>query len=169
MTLYQPLLSVNWNLLFSVITVLVLFGILKHFFFEKVHNFMIAREEDVKNTLKNAEKTSQLADEKLANYEARIENVEKESRLIIKAARDEAKIQSKEIVNDANNKARSIMEHSEKEIRREEFNARKQLREEVSEMALMAAEKIMEKELSDNGYDEIVNDVIRKAEEEPWS
>lgn len=169
MTLYQPLLSVNWNLLFSVITVIVLFVILKHFFFEKVHDFMIAREKDIENTLDNAEKTSQLADEKLSNYEAKIENVEKEGRLIIKAARDEAKLQSADIINDANKKARAMIEHSEKEIKREAFNARRELHEEVGAMAIMAAEKIMEKELSDNGYDEIVNKVIRKAEEEPWN
>ena len=38
MELYQPLLSLNWNMLFTAITVIVLFFILKHFFFEKVHN-----------------------------------------------------------------------------------------------------------------------------------
>ena len=31
--LYQGLLEINWNLLFSAITVLVLYLILKHFFF----------------------------------------------------------------------------------------------------------------------------------------
>ena len=40
MKVYQPLLYVDWNLLFSAVTVLVLFLILKHFFFEKVHDFM---------------------------------------------------------------------------------------------------------------------------------
>ena len=45
--LYQGLLEINWNLLFSAITVLVLYLILKHFFFEKVHNFMEARKAAV--------------------------------------------------------------------------------------------------------------------------
>ena len=33
--LYQGLLEINWNLLFSAITVLVLYLILKHFFFSE--------------------------------------------------------------------------------------------------------------------------------------
>ena len=41
MELYQPLLSLNWNMLFTAITVIVLFFILKHFFFEKVHTLSL--------------------------------------------------------------------------------------------------------------------------------
>lgn len=53
--LYQGLLEINWNLLFSAITVLVLYLILKHFFFEKVHNFMEARKAAVQASLDQAE------------------------------------------------------------------------------------------------------------------
>ena len=52
--LYQGLLEINWNLLFSAITVLVLYLILKHFFFEKVHKFMVARQEAVQKELDDA-------------------------------------------------------------------------------------------------------------------
>ena len=169
MTLYQPLLSLNWNLLFSVITVLVLFVVLKHFFFEKVHDFMIAREKAVRDSLDNAEMTSRLADEKLANYESRIENVESEGRQIIKAARDEAKNQSKEILEEANAKARQMIEHSEKEIRRERYNARKELQSEVGNLAIMAAEQILEKDLNSSDQTDIVNKVLEEAEEKPWN
>ena len=55
MTVYEPLLAFNWNLLFSAITVLVLFLILKKFFFEKVHNFMEERENEVRTQFETAE------------------------------------------------------------------------------------------------------------------
>ena len=44
---HQDLLTINWNLIFSVITVLVLILILKHFFFEKVKKFMDERKAQV--------------------------------------------------------------------------------------------------------------------------
>ena len=47
--LYQDLLTLNWNMLFSFITVGVLILILKKFFFEKVHNFMEERRLEVEN------------------------------------------------------------------------------------------------------------------------
>ena len=59
--LYQGLLEINWNLLFSAITVLVLYLILKHFFFEKVHNFMEARKAAVQASLDQAEAANEEA------------------------------------------------------------------------------------------------------------
>lgn len=165
----QNLLEVNWNLVFSLITFLVLFLILKHFFFEKVHNFMEARSQQIQDSLDNAAETSKAADEKLQDYEERIANVEMESRGIIKKARDEAKVQATSIIEDANEKARLAMEHSDEEIEREKFNARKQLKDEVSNLAVLAAGKIMEKEITPDDHKEIVDKIIEEAEEEPWS
>lgn len=169
MEMIQPLLSLDWNLLFSLVTVVVLFIILKVFFFEKVHKFMMDRENAVKSSLEHADHVNKLADEKLQNYESKISNVENEGRQILKAARDEAKVQAREIVDSANEKARYLMDHSQKEIRREQYNARKELKEEVGSLAMMAAEQILEKELSPEDHEEIINRIIKEAEEKPWS
>ena len=169
MELYQPLLSLNWNMLFTAITVIVLFFILKHFFFEKVHNFMVEREKQVRESLENAEKTNEEADKKLKTYEEKLAGPDSESRQILKAARDEAKVQAREILDEADEKARALIEHSQKEIRREKYNARKELQEELGSLAVMAAEKIVEKELRPEDHKEIVDKIIEEAEEKPWS
>ena len=169
MEMYQPLLSINWNLLFTAVTIIVLFIILKVFFFEKVHKFMMDRENEIRSSIENADNVNKLADEKLQNYEAKIANVEMESRQMLKAARDEAKVQAKEIVDSANEKARNLIDHSQKEIRREQYNARKELKEEVGNLAMMAAEQILEKELSPETHEEIINKIIEEADEKPWS
>ena len=169
MEMYQPLLTINWNLLFTAVTIIVLFIILKVFFFEKVHKFMMDRENEIRSSIENADNVNKLADEKLQNYEAKIANVEMESRQMLKAARDEAKLQAKEIVDSANEKARNLIDHSQKEIRREQYNARKELKEEVGNLAMMAAEQILEKELSPETHEEIINKIIEEADEKPWS
>ena len=169
MEMYQPLLTINWNLLFTAVTIIVLFIILKVLFFEKVHKFMMDRENEIRSSIENADNVNKLADEKLQNYEAKIANVEMESRQMLKAARDEAKVQAKEIVDSANEKARNLIDHSQKEIRREQYNARKELKEEVGNLAMMAAEQILEKELSPETHEEIINKIIEEADEKPWS
>ena len=169
MEMYQPLLTITWNLLFTAVTIIVLFIILKVFFFEKVHKFMMDRENEIRSSIENADNVNKLADEKLQNYEAKIANVEMESRQMLKAARDEAKVQAKEIVDSANEKARNLIDHSQKEIRREQYNARKELKEEVGNLAMMAAEQILEKELSPETHEEIINKIIEEADEKPWS
>lgn len=169
MKVYQPLLYIDWNLLFSAITVLVLFLILKHFLFEKVHDFMIAREEEVEASFQRAEEVNRQADEKLEKYEATLAGVEEDGRKIMKAARDEAKRQAEAIVGDAAKQARDMIDHAEKEIRREKYNARKELQEEIGSMAMMAAEQILQRELTTDAQQEIVNNIIKEAEENPWN
>ena len=169
MTVYEPLLALNWNLLFSAITVLVLFLILKKFFFEKVHNFMVERENEVRTQFETAEETNRLAEQKLVEYEERISNYQSEGREIIKAARDDAKVQAQGIISEAKDKARKVMEQSEAEIERQKYGARQELKEEIGTLAVMAAERVMERELSDKNQSEIVDQIIKEAEEEKWS
>ena len=136
----------SWDFIFSMITFLVLFLILKHFFFEKVHNFMESRRKEVEDALDNAAEASRLADEKLADYEKKIADVSTESRRIIKTARDEAKLEADSIISEANEEAHKMFKHSQQEIEREKFNAEKELREEVGTLAVMAARRILKKE-----------------------
>ena len=98
----------SWDFIFSMITFLVLFLILKHFFFEKVHNFMESRRKEVEDALDNAAEASRLADEKLADYEKKIADVSTESRRIIKTARDEAKLEADSIISEANEEAHKM-------------------------------------------------------------
>ena len=154
---YQALFNLNWNFLFSIITFIVLFLILKHFFFEKVHDFMMKRQQEVEDSLNNAAETSRIADAKLADYEERIANVETESRA-----------QADGIIDAANEKAKAAITRSQEEIRREKFNARKELKEEVGSLAVLAAEKIMEREIDADRQKDIVDRIIEEAEEKTW-
>ena len=43
------------------------------------------------------------------------------------------------------------------------------MKEEVGNLAMMAAEQILEKELSPETHEEIINKIIEEADEKPWS
>ncbi len=157
------------DFLFSIITFLVLFLILKHFFFDKVHDFMEARSKDIQDQLDHAAETNRQADEKMEAYNARIADVERESRDIIKKSRDEAKVQANLIIEEANEEARKSFEHAKAEIEREKQGAQKELRKEVGNLAILAAEKILEKEMDPDTHQELVEKAIKEAGEETWN
>ncbi len=167
---YEQLIDFSsWDFIFSIITFIVLFLILKHFFFDKVHDFMEKRSQEIQDSLDHAEETNRLADEKLQDYNERISNVEMESRQIIKKSRDEAKLQADQIIDEANDKARKTIEHSRAEVEREKATARKELKKEVGELAVLAAGKIIEKEIRQEDHQDIVDRIIEEAEEKPWN
>lgn len=166
--LYQGLLEINWNLLFSAITVLVLYLILKHFFFEKVHKFMEARKAAVQDNLDRAKATEEEAQALLSEYQATLSNAEEEKRAIIKETKAEADRRADAIVGEAKIQAQRIVSEAHENMRAEEEKAVVQLKKEVSSLAVLAAERIMQRELDEKSQQALVDQVLEEAAREKW-
>ena len=165
---YTGLIEINWSIIMIWITVIVLFLVLKKFFFEKVKNFMETRSNSIQDAFDSAEAVNRRADEKMQNYTKRIANVEAEGREIIRDAKIKADAQAREIIEDANKQATEIMNKAEKNIEREKKKAMEEMRKEVAALAMLAAERIVEREIQNIGQDEIVDEVINKARSTGW-
>lgn len=165
---YTGLIEINWSIIMIWITVIVLFLVLKKFFFEKVKNFMETRSNSIQDAFDSAEAVNRRADEKMQNYTKRIANVEAEGREIIRDAKIKADAQAREIIEDANKQATEIMNKAEKNIEREKQKAMEEMRKEVAALAMLAAERIIEREIQNIGQDEIVDEVINKARSTGW-
>ena len=166
--LYQDLLTINWNLLFSLITVVVLVLILKKFFFEKVHQFMEARQQQVGNTLEEAQTTREEAQQKLEEYEAQMAFAESEKREIIKKAMQEAQAQAGAVLETASKEAGQVREQTRREIERDKMIAKKELQREIGDMAVLAAGKNIGEELNPKRQAEVVEKIIEEAEDSSW-
>ena len=165
---YTGLIEINWSIIMIWITVIVLFLLLKKFFFEKVKNFMETRSNSIQDAFDSAEAVNRRADEKMQNYTKRIANVEAEGREIIRDAKIKADAQAREIIEDANKQATEILNKAEKNIEREKQKAMEEMRKEVAALAMLAAERIVEREIQNIGQDEIVDEVINKARSTGW-
>ena len=165
---YTGLIEINWSIIMIWITVIVLFLVLKKFFFEKVKNFMETRSNSIQDAFDSAEAVNRRADEKMQNYTKRIANVEAEGREIIRDAKIKADAQAREILEDANKQATEIMNKAERNIEREKQKAMEEMRKEVAALAMLAAERIVEREIQNIGQDEIVDEVINKARSTGW-
>lgn len=168
MELHQGLIEINWTSLMVVLNLLILYIILKKFFWEKIRAFMLERENAVRDAFDSAEAMNKRADEKMRNYSARIANVEEEGREIIREARQQADVQAQEILNEARQQASDMMAKAEKNIELEKAKAMEEMRQEIGTLALLAAEKIVGKEIENVGQDAIVDEVIDQARSTGW-
>ena len=164
MVMHQPLLSLDWNLLFSLITVTVLVLILKKFFFEKVHNFMVKREEEIKDEIKKAEDMNAQAEALHKEYQQELEKAEEEKRSIINAARNEAGEEAEKLIIEAHKEAARIREENEVAIQQRKEEAKKELENEVSDLAILAAQRILEKNATSFATG-IPGDILTESEE----
>ena len=161
---HQDLLTINWNLIFSIITVLVLILILKRFFFEKVKKFMDERKANVEEQFQKAEEAENQAREKLDEYNEILAGAEKEKRVIIADAMENAKVQANSVLDEARKEAADIREKSRLQIEREKIAARKEIHNEVGDLAVQLAEKILESELDDDAQASVIDEIISKSE-----
>lgn len=163
------IIELNWSTLMIVANLVILYLIMKRFFFERIHNFMQSRQDSVKDDIAAAEAVNKRADKKMEEYQRRIANVESESRDIIRNAKTNADARAKRIIDDANQQAAKIIEQAEEEVRRERAKAMSGMKDEVTVLALMAASKVLEQELSGSDQQrKIVNRVIEEAGNSGW-
>ncbi|MDD7015925.1 MAG: F0F1 ATP synthase subunit B [Firmicutes bacterium] len=166
--MHAGIIELNWSFLMILINVAILYFILKRFFWEKVRTFMLDRQAAVQDAFDSAEAINRRADEKMQNYSRRIANVEEESREIIRNAKARAEAQAKDIVENAHKEASDIIAKAERTIEIEREKATAEMRQEIAALAIMAAEQIVEKEISSTGQEAIVDDVINKARSTGW-
>ncbi|MDR2771427.1 MAG: F0F1 ATP synthase subunit B [Clostridiales Family XIII bacterium] len=165
----RGLIDFGPTLLMNLVTLLVLYLILKKFFFEKIRNFVQAREQTVKDAFDNAEHVNKLADEKLKEYNEQLAQIDAKSRETIKESKQRADARALEILNEANRRAGEMISQAEREIEREQLKSVGEMRDHIAALAIYAAEKILEKELDPSAQTAIIDSVIEQAETSGWT
>ena len=154
--------------IFYLINFLILVGILGKFLYKPFLEFMENRRQSIQDALDNAELTNRRADEKMENYNTRIARAEEEGREIIREAKQRADAQAAEIIEEANRKANEMMVRAEQNIEREKEKATEEMRQEIAALAVLVAEKIVEREIQRIGQEAIVDEVIKQARSTGW-
>lgn len=137
------MLKFDWNILWTIINLVFFFLLMKMFLFKPIKKVLDKRQELLDEQFKNAEDTNAAADQKMADYEGRIANVEAEAEQIISDAKDSAKVEYGKIMDRAEDDAKKLKEDAQKQIAIDTENARKAAKEEIASLAMQAAEKVV--------------------------
>ena len=149
-------------------TFVVLFLVLKKLFFEKIHDFMQAREQKVKDQFDNAEAANNLAEKHLAEYKEKLDNIEIERRGVLKEARTTAEQRAHEIIKEANERAAEILRQAGQDAERERLKLADEMRREIAMLAIYAAEKIIEKEMNEKEQMLLIDEIIEHNDDNTW-
>ncbi|MGL4483808.1 MAG: F0F1 ATP synthase subunit B [Anaerovoracaceae bacterium] len=164
-----PLMNFNWTLAMQVVTIIVLFLVLKKFFFEKIYNFVQEREKEVQSSYEKADETNRTAEIKLKEYDEKIAKIEAEAREMVKESKIRADSQARTIVDNANEKATQILVKSQKEVEKQQSQAIEEMKSEIVKISISAAEKIIEEKIKeDNSYNQIVEKAIKDVGGTKW-
>ena len=156
------------DLIFAVANFLILVLILGKFLYKPFLGILEKRKQTIEDAFTNAEATNRKADEKYEAYTKKLARAEAESREIIKNARLKADDHANMIVEEAKAEAARIKLQAEKEAVREKEKALREVREQIGQLAILAAEQILEKEVSAEGQEDIIDRVLERAGTSQW-
>ena len=161
----NPLVQLDPGLfIWTILTFLVLLFLLAKFAWKPLLAALEERENKIKNSLEDAEK----AKAELERINVKSEEIIAKARSEAQSIRVEAKAATERIKADLKAKAeedsKKIREEAEKQIRVEKDKAINEIRQEVVDLSLAVAEKVIKKNLSKEDNQGLIKDSLKNLE-----
>lgn len=147
-----------------VIGFFIFFWIMKKFAWGPVLNVLDERQARIQESFDEVKRLQQDATDAHARYEEKLRNIEAEARERINQAVGEGKRVAEEITETARNEAREITRRAQETLALELDSVRRELRREVVELTIHAAEKILQTKLDEAKDRELVESFIGDLE-----
>lgn len=156
-------LNLDWNIIWNVVDILVLFLLLKRFLFKPVTKMMEDRQKAIADSIGEAEAKKQAAGELEQRYEAQLAQAQQDAARIVKEAKTQAAGEAEKILRQARADANSMMEEARRQITAEREKALEEARGQVAGLALLAAAKLAQKNMDEESGLAFVNSFLSEV------
>lgn len=153
------------TILATLVVFVVLMLLLKKFAWGPLMGIMQQREELVAYEIETAEKSRKEAHELLEEQRSLLKEARTEAQAIVENAKKQATLQKEEIVSSAKAEAVRLQESAKRDIESEKEKAIAAVREEVVSLSVLAATKVLNKEVSTEDNRTLIEETIAKAGE----
>lgn len=147
----------------QICATVILFIIIRFFFWKPITKILEDRRNQIDKDLKDAEAAKANAVEIEANLEKELADAKAKIKEMIDTAEKEANIRKETIINAAKEEAKRRLDNVENELIEEKKSMEKEIRQEIVDIAFQAAEKIVQKEINQDKYLDIVDDILKGA------
>lgn len=159
---FESFVGVNfWTMLFAWCNLLILYLFLRKLLFNPVKNMIDSRQKEIDDMYAEAEKSREDAAVMRADYEEKISRANEESEEIVKKAIRRAQLREEEILHEAGDKAARVMKRAEEQVELEKKRMINEIKNEVSEMAIDIAGAVIERDVSREEHEALIDEFIR--------
>lgn len=148
------------TIVFTLINTLIIFLLYRFLLHNKVMAMLDKRREAVNAEMDAAEAARKEADEAKAEYDQRLRESKDEADKIVAAAVKRASDREAEIIADANADAARMKQQAQESIEQEKRRALNEVKDQISEVVVLAASKVCEKEISQQDNAELIESFL---------
>lgn len=153
------------TVIFAIINFAVLVFLLQLVLYKPVCAMLDARKEEVVNNLNSAEEAKLEAQKLKDEYAAQIQNARAEAQDIINQAAKIGEQTKADIVTEAREEASRLTAKAQAEIAREKTEALNEIRNEIADLAVLAASKVVGKTIDVADHQNMVNNFVKEVGE----
>ena len=158
---FQEFIGVNfWDALFVLLNTLTIFFVARKFLFGPVMKLIKERQQEIDDLYTKAGQAKEQASVLRGEYEQKLSEAQQTSERIVKEAVARGQSREEEIIRQANNMADAIRAKAEADIAQEKKKAINEAKNEISDLAMSIAGKVVGRELSGDDQTRLVDQFI---------
>ena len=152
----------------NAVFTLIIFGavvlILGKFAWKPILNVLHEREQTIRTALETAQREREQATKLLADYEAQLAKARVEATAIVAEGRRDAEAVKNRLKEDARQEGEALIARAKREIQLATDAARKELHDEVADLAVRVAGGILKKQLTPADHQHLVTEALQEMQ-----
>ena len=151
------------DILIQLIATILLFVVIRFFFWKPITKILESRRDAIDKALDDANKSKENARQIEAELQEELSKAKTQVKELLDKAERDGNLRREAIINDAKEEARRRLENLEVELEQEKKNMEKDIKKQIVDIAFLAAEKIVAKEINQDKYVDVVDDILKGA------
>jgi len=154
---------VTGKFIWAIVNFLILLVVLNKFAYKPVIKMLDDRKNSIEDSLTKAEKAKDDAEKLQKEYQTQLMEAKKEAQEIMEKATKLGEQMREEIVANAQSEANKAIQRAQEEISLEKEKAVAALRDEVANLAVMAAGKVLGKAITVADHEKMIKDFVAEV------
>ncbi len=159
------MLTLNWNIIWTFVDLIVLYVLLKKFLFARVQKVLDQRQEMIQGQMDHAKEQEALANQNLQQARETVENATKEAREKAQRILEAASRKEKEQLQASEEEAKRILISSRKQAEQERKKLLADTQDEMVTIAMLAARKAVGNNINEEKEKALFEDLLKKVGE----
>jgi len=157
------------NALWTLVIFAIVVVVLGKFAWGPVLSMLQQREQFIHKSLSDAKRDRDEAEARLKDYAAKLQSAQAEAVAIIEEARRDAERLREELRQRAKSESDTILKNAERQIELQTTRAVQQIRQEAVDMSVAIASKIIQRNISKEDNEKLINEALKQIESVPRS
>lgn len=149
------------DMIIQLSATIILFLAVRFFFWKPITKILETRRQAIDKELTDAKEAKENAIAVEEEMRKTLEDAKQQVKEMLAQATKDANVKKEEIISSAKEEARRRLENLELELEQEKKNMESSIKKEIVDIAFAAAEKIVQKEIDQTKYLDVVEDILR--------